>query len=215
MGENMKITKVFSAIFAVLAAVLAAATLLVTVRAMNSTPVLLQASQDALGTVDILMEAVAEGNYNEAGAVMYGMPDLGVHEAADEVGQLVWDSFVSSISYELVGDFHATDSGLAQNVKITSLDMKGVAAKLGVYAESLLTKRVEEAEDMDQVYDENNEYREDFVMSVLLDAAKKALEEDAVYNEQEITLNLVFKQGQWWVMPEQPLLSAISGGISG
>lgn len=211
----MKISKVFSAFFAVLAVILAAATLVVCVRALDSSPVLLQASEDALDTVDILMEAVAEGNYNEAGTVMYGMPDLGVHEAADEVGQLVWDSFVSSISYELVGSFHATDSGLAQNVKITSLDMKGVASKLGVYAEDLLTQRVEEAEDMSQVYDENNDYREDFVMSVLLDAAKMALEQDAVYNEQEITLNLVFKQGQWWIMPEQPLLSAISGGITG
>ena len=215
MGETMNISKVFSAFFVVLALIAAVATIGTSIYAMNASPVLIQASEDALDTVDILMEAVSEGNYNAAGAIMYGMPDLGVHEAADAVGQLVWDSFVSSISYELVGGFHATDSGLAQNVKITSLDMKGVASKLGTYAEELLTKRVAEAEDMDQVYDENNEYREDFVMSVLLDAAEKALEEDAVYTEQEITLNLVFKQGQWWVMPEPPLLKAISGGISG
>lgn len=215
MGETMKISKVFSAFFAAMAAVAAVATIGISVYALNTSPVLMKASEEALDTVDILMEAVGEGNYNAAGAIMYGMPDLGVHEAADDVGQLIWDSFVDSISYELVGGFHATDSGLAQNVKITSLDMKGVASKLGDYAEDLLTKRVAEAEDMDQVYDENNEYREDFVMSVLVDAARKALEEDAVYTEQEITLNLVFKQGQWWVMPEAPLLSAISGGISG
>lgn len=211
----MKISKFFAGIFAVLAIAAAAAVIWVSVTGLNSTPVLLQASEDALGTVDILMNAVAEGDYNEAGTIMYGMPDLGVHEASDAVGQLMWDSFVSSISYELVGSFHATDAGLAQDVRITSLDMKAAAEKLGVYAESLLTQRVEEAEDMSQVYDENNDYREDFVMSVLLDAAKKALEEDAVYHEQQITLNLVFKQGQWWIMPEQPLLSAISGGISG
>lgn len=211
----MKISKFFAAVFAVFAVAAAAAVIVVCVYALNSTPVLLQASDEALQTVDVLMDAVAEGNYNKAGTIMYGMPDLGVHEASDEVGQMVWDSFVGSISYELVGGFHATDSGLAQNVKITSLDMKTVAGKLGTYAEELLTQRVEEAEDMSQVYDENNEYREDFVMSVLLDAAKKALEQDAVYHEQEITLNLVFKQGQWWIMPEQPLLSAISGGIAG
>lgn len=211
----MNISKIFAGIFAVFAVVAAVAVIAVSVVGLQSSPVLLQASDEALETVDILMSAVAEGNYNRAGTILYGMPDLGVHEASDEVGQLVWDSFVSSIAYELVGGFHATDSGLAQNVKITSLDMKGIAEKLGVYAEDLLTKRVEEAEDMSQVYDENNEYREDFVMSVLLDAAQKALDEDAVYYEQEITLNLVFKQGQWWIMPEQPLLSAISGGIAG
>lgn len=215
MGEKMKISKFISGIFAVAAAAAAVIAIVISFASLDSTPVLMEASEDALGTVDILMEAVSEGNYNEAGAVMYGMPDLGVHEAADEVGQMVWDAFVSSISYELVGGFHATDSGLAQNVKITSLDMKGIAVNLGTYAEDLLTQRVEEAEDMSQVYDEENNYREDFVMSVLLDAAAMALEKDAEYIEQEITLNLVFKQGQWWVVPEQPLLSAISGGITG
>lgn len=211
----MKISKFFSGVFAILAVALAAATIVVSFRALDSEPVLIKASDEALDTVDVLMDAVAEGNYSEAGAMLYGMPDLGVHEASDEVAQKVWDAFVESISYELVGDFHATDSGLAQNVKITSLDMKAIAAKLGTYAETLLTQRVEAAEDMDQVYDEENNYREDFVMSVLLDATAMALERDAVYNEQEITLNLVFKQGQWWIMPEQALLSAISGGIAG
>lgn len=211
----MKISKIFSGIFAVLAIAIAVATIVVSIYAMNSKTVLLQASEEALDTVDMLMDAVAEGNYNEAGALMYGMPDLGVHATSDAVGQLVWDSFVESISYELVGGFHATDSGLAQNVKITSLDMKDVAVKLGTYAETLLTQRVEEAEDMSQVYDAENNYREDFVMSVLVDAAAMALEKDAVYTEQEITLSLVYKQGQWWVMPEQALLSAISGGIAG
>ena len=211
----MKISKLFSGVFAILAAAIAVVTIAISFSALDNEPVLLKASDEALDAVDVLMDAVAEGNYNEAGAMLYGMPDLGVHEASDEVGQLVWDAFVQSISYELVGDFHATDSGLAQNVKITSLDMKGVAANLGTYAETLLTQRVEEAEDVSQVYDEENNYREDFVMAVLLDAAAMALERDAVYTEQEITLNLVYKQGQWWVMPEQPLLSAISGGIAG
>lgn len=211
----MKISKLFSGIFAVLAALIAVAAIVISFASLSSTPVLLRASEEALDTVDVMMNAVCEGNYNEAGAMMYGMPDLGVHEAADEVGQLVWDSFVSSISYELVGGFHATDSGLAQNVRITSLDMKSIAKSLGNYAQTLLPQRVEEAEDISLVYDEENNYREEFVMSVLLEATAMALEKDAAYNEQEITLSLVYRYGQWWVIPEQPLLSAISGGIAG
>ena len=211
----MKISKLFSGIFAVLAALIAVAAIVISFASLSSTPVLLRASEEALDTVDVMMNAVCEGNYNEAGAMMYGMPDLGVHEAADEVGQLVWDSFVSSISYELVGGFHATDSGLAQNVRITSLDMKSIAKSLGNYAQTLLPQRVEEAEDISLVYDEENNYREEFVMSVLLEATAMALEKDAAYNEQEITLSLVYRYGQWWVVPEQPLLSAISGVIAG
>ena len=209
----MKISKFFAGIFAVLAIAAAAAVIWVSVTGLNSTPVLLQASEDALGTVDILMNAVAEGDYNEAGTIMYGMPDLGVHEASDAVGQLMWDSFVSSISYELVGSFHATDAGLAQDVRITSLDMKAAAEKLGVYAESLLTQRVEEAEDMSQVYDENNDYKESFVMEVLKDAVEDALAEDAEMTGAEFTINLVYRDGNWVIVSDSALLAAISGEI--
>ena len=42
-----------------------------------------------------------------------------------------------------------------------------------------------------------------------------ALREDARTREQDLTLNLVYKQGRWWVAMDQALLSAISGGIAG
>ena len=42
-----------------------------------------------------------------------------------------------------------------------------------------------------------------------------ALEEDAKTTQQQLTVNLVYKQGRWWVVADQTLLSAISGGIAG
>ena len=74
-------------------------------------------------------------------------------------------------------------------------------------------QRVAEAEDPGEVYDENNDYREDLVMEVLQTAAREALQSDAREISWEITLNLVYENGQWWIMPEQTLLEAISGGI--
>ena len=85
-------------------------------------------------------------------------------------------------------------------------------------AESIMKQaeqRVEEARDLSQIYDENNEYREDFVMEVLSEAVADAIREDAVVSSQELVLNLAYSQGQWRVQPEQKLLSALSGGIAG
>ena len=50
---------------------------------------------------------------------------------------------------------------------------------------------------------------------MLRDVTLDALEEDAKSKEQTLTVNLVYKKGQWWVVPDQALLSAISGGIAG
>jgi hypothetical protein len=52
-------------------------------------------------------------------------------------------------------------------------------------------------------------------MQVLYDAASEALQEDARYVTQNVTLNLVFHQQRWWVMADQSLLRVISGGTAG
>ena len=73
---------------------------------------------------------------------------------------------------------------------------------------------MEEAEDVDQIYDENNEYRQDFVDAVVRDAMEQALKQDARYVETELTVNLAFHQGQWWILADEALMRAISGGIA-
>lgn len=212
----MKNKKILSVLFAALGAALAAGALTTCLGALNAEPVLLKAPEAALETAQTVMDAVCRGDYEAAGGMMYGSPDLGAsREPADEVGVLLWDAFVDSISYELTGECYATDSGVAQDVRVTSLDLSSVTAVLRERAQTLLTQRVEDAEDAEQVYDENGDYREDFVMDVLYDAAVQALEEDAAYSQRDITLNLVCRQGQWWVVPDQALLSAISGGVAG
>jgi hypothetical protein len=64
-----------------------------------------------------------------------------------------------------------------------------------------------------EIYDENNEYREDFVMNVLYDATVAVLEENAKKQTCEVTVNLSYQDGNWWVVADEALLDAISGGI--
>ena len=145
---------------------------------------------------------------------MLGKPSLGVdREAADRVGVLIWDAFGDSVSYELVGECYTTADGLAQDLTVTTLDIKSVTAQLRSRSQALLEQRVAEAEDTADIYDEKNEYREDFVMDVLYDAAVQALEEDAVEKTVELTIKLSYSDGSWWVIADENLLSAISGGI--
>lgn len=212
----MKTKKVLSFLFALLAIALAGFTLWVTRDALGASPVLMVPPAAAVETADAVLAAVCRGDYDAAQAKMFGSPDLGVgREPADQVGVLLWDAFVDSTSYTLVGDCYATDSGVAQDVTFTCLDLSSVTATLRERAQTLLVERVEAAEDADSIYDENGDYREDFVMNVLKDVTKDALKEDAEYIQKELTVNLVYKNGQWWVVADQALLSAISGGVTG
>jgi len=212
----MKRINSVAAVFGAIGLVLALVTVVVSLRALDAPTVLVSVPEDAVERTTALMTAVSVGDFDEAEKMLYGMPDLGMdREAADEAGRLIWDAFVDSIDYEFSGDFYATDVGFARNVTITTLELTSVTETLKERSQELLEKRVETAEDVSQVYDENNDYREDFVMDVLFDAVYQSLEEDARYRSWDVTLNLVYHQDQWWIRPDQTLIAAISGGTAG
>lgn len=208
------IKKLLSLIFAIVG--IAAAVLAVNLSLSNkdADPVLLAPPEEATHQVVGLMDAVCQGDFNAASGYLQGQPDLGVNrEATDPVGVLIWDAFCDSMSYELVGECYATEDGLAQNLTFTCMDITSVTATLKERSQVLLEQRVAEAEDFDDVYDEKLQYREDFVMSVLYDAAVAALAEDATTMTAELTVNMTYQNETWWIIADKNLLDAISGGI--
>ena len=214
----MKLMKVLCSVFAVLLALVGIATaafgIHLSFRSIGAAPVLVEQPEAVLTQLSAMMDAVCAGDFTTAGNLMQGTPNLGVDRAAsEEVGVLVWDAFVDSFSYEVVGQCYATDSGVAQDIRITCMELDSVTAVLRERSQRLLEQRVEEAEKQSDIYDENNNYREDVVMEVLYDATKEALEQDAKTVTFEVTVNLVHNNGQWWIVPEDALLTAISGGI--
>lgn len=212
----MKISKFFAGIFGVLGTVLAAGTVALCLKSLNADPVLLTRAEAAEKRAEAMMEAVCGGNFAEAGSFLYGTPDLGAdREPADAAGTLIWDAFLDSIRYEFTGDCYATDSGVARDVTIESLDVAAITGNLKEISQNLLAQRVAEAEDIGEIYDDNGEYREEFVMEVLNDAVIQALEQNSTVSSREITLNLTYQDGQWWIVPDSALLEAISGGIAG
>lgn len=208
------IAKFFGLVFILAGIIAAGIAVEVTKDNLNSIPVLLSPVEEAEARAEALMDAVAEGDYNAAGALILGNPKLGVdRDPADIVGIMIWDAFVESYTYEMVGESFATDSGIAQNVKVSYLDIDSVTKNLRQRSQTLLEERVSQAVDVDEIYDENNDYKESFVMEVLKDAVADALAEDAQMTGAEFTINLVYRDGEWAVVSDSALLSAISGGI--
>ena len=214
-GDTMRLIRGFFVfLFAVAAAAAAAAGFYLSFTNMTAEPVLVEQPEAAERRVVTLMDAVCDSDYDTVSALLYGTPDLGVdRDAADPVGVLLWEALEESRSYEMTSECYATDTGLAWDVKLECLDLTSVTSVLRERSQALLELRVAESEDISEVYDENNEYREEFVMDVLYDAAQQALEQDARNTTYSFTLNLVYANGEWWIMPEATLMEAVSGGI--
>lgn len=212
----MKIRYLFSVIFAMLAIVLAMFTVRLSLDNRDALPQLLVTPEDASSRLTQTFDSICSGDYTAAQAYIYGNPSLGVNrEPEDEVSKLIWNAFVESLSYELSGECYATDDGLAQDVVLTSLNIGSVTATLRERSQGLLAQWVEEADDVSEIYDENNDYKEALVLSALLEAAQASLEEDAEFQSVTITVSLVYRDEQWWVVSDSAFLKAISGGIEG
>lgn len=208
------IAKIFGLIFLAAGIVVGGFTVELAKNNLDSIPVLLAPVKEAEEQAAAMMDAVEAGDYNTAATYILGNPQLGVdRDPADVAGTMIWEAFVQSYSYEFVGDSFATDSGLARQVKVSYLDIGSVTANLQERSQTLLEERVAVAEDMDEIYDENNDYREDFVMEVLKEAVADALVEDAQMTGMEFTINMVYRNGSWVVVSDSALMTAISGGI--
>lgn len=211
----MKIARFFAVIFGIIGTVLLIGSVGLCVMSRNASVRMTEVPEAAVACSKELADAISGGDLATAGSRMYGQPDLGVERLPDDVrGALIWDAFVNSLTMEFTGACYATDTGIARDAVITVLDVPSVTEKLNVRAHALLTARVENAEDMAQLYDETNNFREDLVEEVLTEAVLQALAEDAKTVTREVTLALVYRDNQWWVVPDQTLLTALTGGVA-
>lgn len=211
----MRSAKLFSALFAVLAVLLLAAAVLLSFQSLDADTKLLGSADAADARAEALMEAICQGDYSAAGSMLYGQPELDTEgEASSEFSTLLWEAYVSSISYEFTGDCYTSGTGTARDVTITALDISGIMPPLKERYQALLKQRVLAADDDSVIYDDSGSYLEDFVMEVLCDAAAEVLAEGEYLTSRDITLTLVCQNGQWWVMPEQKLMNVLSGGMT-
>ena len=210
----MKSSAMISRICGILAAVLLLLAILLSVLGQNAPVRLLSAPRDAEALTAQLMDALCRGDYQSAGSLMYGQPDLDAQEAPDTaLGCLIWEAFTESLTYTFPGSCYATDSGVARDVTVSYLDIPSVMEPLNARAQAILEQEL--AAENTRAYDENGTLREDFVSEIMCRAAQEVLSQGDYRTETTVTLNLIQQEGKWWILPDQALIRVISGGVAG
>lgn len=213
-GDKMRISKFFAVIFGLLGAAIAAGTVFLCLQSLNQEPVLVKAPIAATTQVESMMRAVCKNDYATVSELIYGNPDLGASlESEDPITATIWDAFIASIEYEMVGECYATSAGVSQNVHLKYLDIVAATEALQIRARNLLEQRINEAENMEDIYDENNEFRQDFLDTIVVDAVRETIAQDAQYLETDLIVKLAFSGGKWWIVADDALVNFISGGM--
>lgn len=210
----MKLSRFFSGLFLYAAFGLIMLALFLIMAKPGTTPTLLSPAQDAQDQVVQMMDALCQGDFSTVEHYILGNPSLGVdREPADAASALIWNAFVDSLSYELSGECYATDTGVAQDVTLTYLDIPAVTQELAQLSEKHLTKLQQEATHTSEIYDENGNYHSDLVLKVFNAAVAESLQENSSFISSTFTLQLVQRDNQWYIISNNDLISAISGGM--
>ena len=210
----MKGRRAWCVVSLVLAFVLGGLTVFAALTAPTRGTLMVDTDPEAKDTVRELMEAVARGDLEGAGGYILGTPRFTVPDRDQEtVESLLWQYYYDRLTYTLEGNLYPGDRGLSQDVTVTLPDLKAMTERMGELAPEILTERIEAADSMEEIYDDQGNYRQDVTDGVILEAAKKAMEESVETRQESLTLQLCYVNGQWWVRPDMALLDILSGGM--
>ena len=208
----MKIARFFAVILGILGVILLAGSLGFVLLSRNAPVRILDMPEGAVACSDAFAQAVEEGDLSGAAQLFYGQPDLGMDAAlSDPEAALVFAAFLDRISFAYTGECYATDSGLARDASVSTLDVQALLEKLPERTQSLMNRKIADAEALTEIYDDQNQFRQELVEEILQQALHQLLAENPETVTREVTLNLVWRDGKWWAVPDQRLLQAFSG----
>ena len=209
-----KPVRFLSSLFIILGCLTGAIAIALALFSLNRPPYLWKVPEDAASCTQSLMDAICAGDYSTAAAQLEGTPDLGLDGTfQSEVGQLLWDAYRESCSYQSVGELYATETGLAQDISFEALNLEAVLADAKERWTRLFTAQADAAEDSNALYDENGEFKNELIQQTLLEAVRQALAQSTARTHTSLTLQLVYSDSRWQVKPTGELLNAIGGGV--
>ena len=211
----MKIAKFFAGIFGVLGMAVLVGSIGLCLFSLNAPARMEEVPEAAVACADSFGAAVEAKEFENAQNLIYGQPDLGLAGTPeDALTKMAWDLLQQNLEFSWDGDCYLKDAVLYRDATVRYMEAASVTDTLPIRAHALLTQQVEAATDMDQLYDETGEFREDLINDVMKAALTQALLEDVRSVTTKVSVQIVHRDGQWWIVPDAALLTALSGGLA-
>lgn len=206
--------KTLSRTFALLGAALLIAAAAIAFGARNTPARLLGTPEEAHAVTQALMEDLSRGDLASAGTLLSGQPVLeNSPELSSAYATTLWSAYWDSFQYTFAGDCYAGDAGLCRDVTVTVLDIPALLPVIESQYLTLLPKLAAQASA--DALNPDGGYREEFVLQVLGQAAEQALSAQTPTRSWQLTLNLAYRDGQWWIANDADLTNILSGGLTG
>lgn len=175
--------------------------------------IIVKPSGDPQAVVTEFFDDMTAGNYTAAYEHMEGYSTLGLENTPDsETAVLAYDALKASYSYKLYGDCTVDGLTAKQQVVFQYLDLSSIGDDVQSKTEENLNSIVQ-SRSRSEVYDENNNYLP-AVTDEAYSAAVQAVLERAqnYYTTTAFEVELEYTNGDWYIIPNSAMLSALTGG---
>lgn len=197
--------RIFSAVFLILGAMVLLGTPALVLGSLDKPAALIFTSGDAAACVEELTDALSQGDFAAAEGRIYGLSDAqNVWEPADDASALIWQAYLDSIECTAAADGYTTQTGMAWDVTVSTLDISEVAAAASERAKAILE---EEAARNAHILSDPQK------TALLREAARQAIAKETGSIVRDIQLNLIRTNGAWYVLPDEQLLLILSGNL--
>ena len=199
----------------IVAVLIAAFALLLCAVGLEAGTVYAKPEGDPGAVAEAFMDALVSGSYPEAYTYLKDYSDLGLDEEPEtDTGKKIYDALRGSFEYALIGPCRTNKLEAAQTVSFRYLDLEKLQGDLS--AEETVDE-ITHGRPRDEIYDENDEYRQEIIdeaYTVLIDDALTHVQD--YYSQTEFDLELAYSDGRWQVVLKgSPLLEALTGGTGG
>ena len=209
----MRISKLASAVFAVVGTVLLVGSVVMSFVALGRPTTAVEPTREANDVAQSVLSALDHGDLSKVGTYFYGAPALGLdREPATAEGKQIWNAYRDSITVSADEGCCAEGTTIHQTAQVTALDINETLSRLDEEAAALLNQKVETAEDPAALLDENGEVPQTLKDELCAQALTQVLA-DAKTVTTQITFQLMEQDGQWWVLPDQAMLDVLSGAV--
>lgn len=197
--------------FGICAAGLALAVVLLCIFCRNASPLVFGGTAKATRQVSRMLSEVSSMDASRIAASFPEGTDLErMYSLDNPVANALTRKVWQSLSFEIQGSAHGADSALAVDVKLQAMDAGKALESAKEKVRPLVSEKVKKAESLDDIFDEDNQYKEEFLNAVLLEALADVLEHPEM-REETITVYVRKNGGRWEILPEDSLINALSG----
>ena len=212
-SRTLRNRQILAALCGAAAILTAALALRLALRSGEAGPAVLTETGDASETAALFFHALCLRDWQRASGYVKGAPELELSDAPeDSAERALWTAFLLSWSWSM-GDGGKTDELHAwQEVSFTSLRPDALTDGLRRDIQTVLARKVDEARTEGEVYTETGDYRSEVVEAALMEALAGRLTDQTPYLvTTKLTLELVYEDGRWQILPSEALWDALSG----